>query len=57
MPFEPLTPKEQFKPPCSHPQHNPPGMIVITKPMKWRCPGCGHTIIIRPSNVRMMACR
>lgn len=54
MPFEPLTPKEQeqFKPPCNHPEHNPPTHMVIREPMKWVCPGCGAKIIVTSPIVR-----
>jgi hypothetical protein len=53
MPFVPLTPDEErkFKPPCQHREHNPPSHMVIRKTMKWQCPGCGQTVIIRPPNV------
>jgi len=55
MPFVPLNPKEerQFQPPCEHPQHHPPGMMVITKPMKWVCPACGKSVIVFPPMMRM----
>jgi hypothetical protein len=50
MPFVPLTPDEEreFRGPCRHPQHDPPNHMVIHRPMKWVCPGCGHLVIIRP---------
>lgn len=51
MPFEPITEYDMKKwelKICKNPQHNPPGMIVITKPMKWVCPGCGESVILYP---------
>jgi hypothetical protein len=54
MPFVPLTPDEKRTyEPCSDPQHLPPSMLVIVEPMKWVCPACGVSCIIRPSPVRM----
>lgn len=54
MPFVPLTPEEQkqYKPPCISPEHNPPSHMVITEPMKWRCPACGAEVMVYPSSVR-----
>lgn len=54
MPFVPLTPeeKERYKPPCNHPEHDPPGMIVIHHPCKYVCPACGREVIINPPIVR-----
>jgi len=51
MPFVPLNEEEKkwYKPPCTSFQHNPPSHIVITEPMKWVCPACGHSVIVRPS--------
>ena len=51
MPFVPLDPEEQrrFKPPCTSREHNPPGMMVITHPMKWVCPECGASVILTPT--------
>ncbi len=51
MPFEPLNPEDnkewKF---CKHPEHNPPGYVVITEPCKYRCPGCGKSIILYPND-------
>ncbi len=54
MPFVPLDPKEkkQCKEPCSHPEHNPPSHMVIKEPMKWVCPACGQSVIIRPLSIQ-----
>lgn len=54
MPFEPLTPQEkkQYTPPCMALEHNPPSHMVITEPMKWRCPACGATVVITPTIIR-----
>lgn len=51
MPFVPLNEDEKktFKPPCDSPDHNPPSHMVITTAMKWVCPKCGVSVIIRPS--------
>lgn len=53
MPFVPLAPEEKkwWPEPCRDPEHNPPGHMVITEPMKWRCPACGAEVIIRPTQV------
>jgi predicted RNA-binding Zn-ribbon protein involved in translation (DUF1610 family) len=48
MPFVPLTPEEARRA-CLSKQHSPPGHIVITKATKWRCPDCGHEVVIYPS--------
>lgn len=55
MPFEPLTDdeKKQWPEPCSDPQHSPPTHIVITTAVKWVCPSCGRSVILRPNTVRM----
>lgn len=54
MPFVPLTPeeKEQFKPACTHPEHRPPSHMVIHEVMKWVCPACGASVILRPPTLR-----
>lgn len=41
---------DKWPKPCGHPQHEPPGHIVIPqgKKMIHTCPGCGATITIRP---------
>lgn len=54
MPFVPLDPKEkdEFKEPCRSPEHDPPSHMVITRPMKWVCPACKCSVIIRPDVVR-----
>ena len=54
MRFEPLTPKgqRQGKPPCDHPEHNPPGSVVLEQPARWVCPGCGRSVLVRPSGLR-----
>ena len=53
MPFVPLTPEEEkaFGPQCRDPEHNPPSMMVISRPMKWRCPSCGSETVMMPSTV------
>jgi len=53
MPFVPLSPEEKklFPPLCPSPEHNPPGMIVITEPIKYRCPKCGQESILLPSSI------
>lgn len=35
--------------PCTHPQHEPPNMIVIRpgKQLRHTCPGCGRTVVLR----------
>jgi hypothetical protein len=55
MPFVPLDPEDEnfFPEQCFHPEHNPPGHMVITKPMKWVCPGCGSSTVVRPREVYM----
>lgn len=37
--------------PCRHPGHNPPSMMVITRPYEHVCPGCGKSVTLRPSSV------
>jgi len=48
--FVPLTPDEErvWEGPCRHRDHNPPNMMVITRPMAWVCPGCGRRVVIYP---------
>jgi predicted RNA-binding Zn-ribbon protein involved in translation (DUF1610 family) len=55
MPFVPLTPEEKkmYKPPCMHPEHNPPTHMVIRETMKWKCPACGKTVVVRPLIFRL----
>lgn len=56
MPFEPLTPEEarEYPEPCRSAEHDPPSHIVITHPIKWVCPSCGASMILRPPTVRMV---
>lgn len=37
-------------PDCHHPDHNPPGHIVIPagKRLRHTCPACGHITLARP---------
>lgn len=53
MPFVPLTPEEKktCPKPCTHPEHNPPGHIVIRKAVRYVCPACGKSVIIRPKDI------
>jgi len=55
MPFVPFSPedKKQFPKPCTHREHEPPGHMVIRKVVKWKCPGCGREVIIRPMQYMM----
>jgi predicted RNA-binding Zn-ribbon protein involved in translation (DUF1610 family) len=40
---------------CSHPEHNPPGQIVLPPGLyEYTCPGCGRSIVIR---IREIKCR
>lgn len=55
MPFVPLEPEEEKYTPCTHREHNPPAHMVIRKPMKWVCPGCGASVILLPPDVRWHA--
>ena len=54
MPFVPFTEeeREKLKPPCTHPEHNPPTHFYARDPMKWQCPGCGITYVISPPMVQ-----
>lgn len=40
--------------PCLHPQHDPPGMIVIPPGHKMvhTCPACGQQSVCRPPDIR-----
>jgi hypothetical protein len=41
--FKPLPPDDR----CRHPEHKPPGMIVLPEGVHtYRCPGCGEKTII-----------
>jgi hypothetical protein len=45
MPFipNPDPEKNKYKPPCTSPEHNPPGMIVLPPGEHvWQCPSCGE---------------
>lgn len=44
MPFEPMPDADRrwVKDPCTSPEHDPPGMIVLQESMIWVCPACGH---------------
>lgn len=57
MPFVPLNPEEKkrFPKPCRHREHHPPSHMVIREVMKWKCPGCGHEVIIRPLQYSMFS--
>lgn len=51
MPFIP-NPEEakkwDYKEPCRHPEHNPPGMIVLPPGLHtYQCPGCGEAHTFR----------
>jgi len=50
MPFIPVPQSEQPKPPCNHPEHNPPNMIVLSPGLhRYQCPACGQiTDIFEP---------
>ncbi len=51
MPFVPIEPCEQvpeWEKACTDPEHDPPNMMVINEPMKWRCPTCGREVLVRP---------
>ncbi len=50
MPFVPLTPDEKKQwAVCTDPQHKPPNVLLVTEPMKWVCPACGASVIVRPA--------
>lgn len=40
--------KEMF---CRDECHNPPGMMVITKPFHHVCPSCGFSVTLYPNEV------
>lgn len=43
-------------PPCRHPEHDPPGMIVL-KPgtHTWECPGCKQTQVVVKREATLLA--
>lgn len=45
----------EYPKPCRHPEHNPPGHLVIPPSKQYRhvCPACGHTVVLRGSNVSL----
>jgi hypothetical protein len=51
MPFIDFEPAEAH---CNHPEHNPPGLVVL-KPGRhvWECPGCGERTVC---NVPLITC-
>lgn len=56
MPFVPLDPEESWvKEPCRSREHDPPSHMVIMEPMKWVCPSCGVSVILRPTTVTCSA--
>lgn len=48
--FEPIP---GYKEPCCHPEHKPPGLMVISAGKQYRhiCPACGFTIILRGHDI------
>lgn len=43
MPFISYEPLPNSMQPCTHPEHNPPGMIVLTPgTYTYQCPACGQ---------------
>jgi rubredoxin len=34
---------------CPSPEHNPPGHMVFTGMVQWRCPACGRTTVLNPT--------
>ena len=39
--------------PCTHPEHRPPTMIVLTDGVwEYTCPGCGHVTTFTVANPR-----
>lgn len=53
MPFEPVDESESGAwEPCTSPEHDPPMMIVIRKPVWWVCPKCGARTLMRPNTIR-----
>jgi len=52
MPFISHETISEWKQICTHPEHNPPGMITLPAGKhNYMCPGCGHTqnVIIKDS--------
>jgi len=47
MPLVPLTPEKKWKS-CTHPEHNPPGHMVVMEPCEWVCPSCGKAVVLQP---------
>jgi predicted RNA-binding Zn-ribbon protein involved in translation (DUF1610 family) len=45
-----ITKDEAYEQPCNHPEHNPPGFIVIPQghKLEHKCPACGKESIVRP---------
>jgi len=46
-------PKEYWpEKPCVHPEHNPPGFIVIPhgKMLRHTCPGCGKVTVVESTS-------
>ncbi len=45
--------------PCRHPEHDPPGHIVIPQGKIYRhiCPGCGSEAVLRPPQTFMSSDR
>jgi hypothetical protein len=43
--------------PCRHPEHDPPGHMVIPRGKIYRhvCPSCGMELVLRPPEVMMKA--
>lgn len=50
--FEPVDNEWDVTKPCTHPEHQPPGYMVIPAGKQYRhvCPGCGHEIVIHPTS-------
>lgn len=51
---EPESPRRPWSrpEPCRHPQHEPPGHMVITGPYRHTCPGCRRSVVIYPPSLR-----
>jgi len=48
------TPPEKKPEPCPHPEHNPPGMIVLPPGLHtYQCPGCNKIITFRVPKVSL----
>jgi hypothetical protein len=45
----------EYRPPCCHPQHEPPHHIVIRpgQRLRHRCPGCGKEVVLRGNHTVM----